>query len=152
MGLLTRNRRAALAPMGKVRDEFESAIQRLWDGDAGLAEMTTSADWLPSVDVSESDKEIEVKIDLPGLSPEDVEISLSDHELTIKGERREESEQKEKEFHRVERRHGSFLRRIPLPASADTEHLEANADNGVITVTVPKLPEAKSKRIKVKAK
>ena len=82
----------------------------------------------------------------------DVEISVVDNRLTIKGEREEEKETKEKTMHRIERRYGSFYRSIDLPAGTSADDICAESDNGVITITLPKPPEAQSKRISVKPK
>jgi len=104
----------------------------------------------PRVDIEETDKEIVVKADLPGVEAKDVEISVSDGVLTMKGEKKEEREEKKKNYHCVERYVGKFYREIALPPSADPDKIAATTNKGVITVTIPKKPEAQPKKINVK--
>ncbi|MEM9587573.1 MAG: Hsp20/alpha crystallin family protein [Planctomycetota bacterium] len=151
MGLLTRTRPTVPSTIDRLRDDFESVLRNFWDGDDEM-EASFAGDWKPSVDVAETDKAYEIKVDLPGIKPEDVDISVTNDRLTIQGERKEEKETKDKAQHRIERRYGSFYRSIALPAGTDADNVSADADNGVITVTVPKGEEAKAKRIAVKPK
>ena len=108
--------------------------------------------WAPRVDVEETEKEILVKADLPGIDPKAVEISIQDNVLTVRGEKKEEKEEKKKNYHRVERFTGSFHRAIPLPPGADAEKMAATSTNGVVTITVPKKPEAQPRKITVTPK
>ena len=105
------------------------------------------------MDVAEDGKEITLTAELPGLDEKDVEILLSNNVLTIKGEKKSEQEKKEKDYYRVERSYGSFSRTIPLPEGIDADKVNASFKKGVLTVTVPKLPEAQKevKKIAVKA-
>ena len=109
---------------------------------------------MPSVDVSESDKEVEVKADLPGMDEKDIEVSLSNGVLTIKGERKAEKEDKDekKSFHRIERSYGLYRRSISLPCEIDENKVKASFSKGVLTVTMPKTAEAKSKVKKIAIK
>lgn len=107
----------------------------------------------PSINVTESDNEIAVTVELPGLDEKDVELSLSHDALTIKGEKKQESEEKGRDFYRMERSYGSFSRTIPLPRDVvDADKVTANFDKGVLRVTLPKLETAQtlSRRIPVK--
>lgn len=107
----------------------------------------------PSINVTESDNEIAVTAELPGLDEKDVELSLSHDALTIKGEKKQESEEKGRDFYRMERSYGSFSRTIPLPRDVvDADKVTANFDKGVLRVTLPKLETAQtlSRRIPVK--
>ena len=149
MGLLTRTRSSLPATVDRLREEFDNALQNWWAGDLDLL---TNGDWQPRVDVSESEAAIEVKVDLPGVNPEDVDVSVTDDRLTIQGKREEEKETKEKTFRRVERRYGSFYRSISLPPGTEGDKVAAVSDNGVITITVPKGEKAKAKKIAVKPK
>jgi HSP20 family protein len=106
----------------------------------------------PMVDVSEDDKAFHITADLPGISDKDVNVTLSGDVLTISGERREEREQKDRNYHFSERRFGSFRRAFTLPPGVDRDKIEANFKNGVLALTLPKTPEAmqQQKRIEVK--
>ena len=150
MGLLTRQRSSVPATLDRLRDEFDRALQNWWTDNGEFEEL--GADWQPSVDISETEDALEVKAELPGIRPEDVDISVTDDRLTIQGQRKEEKETKEKAVHRTERRYGSFYRSIALPAGTNAEQVSAVSENGVITITLPKAPEAKAKRVSVKPK
>lgn len=135
----------ALEPL---RIEMEDLFQRFFgqpdaNGAAGA--------WAPRVDVEETEKEFIVKADLPGVDPKDVEITLAHGELTLKGEKKCEKETKEKNFHRIERFAGRFYRTIPLPVGTDPDKVTAGSAKGVITVTVPKKPEAQARKVAIQA-
>jgi HSP20 family protein len=103
----------------------------------------------PRVDVSATDTEIKIEAELPGVDEKDVEVVLSDGRLTIKGEKKQEKEEKKKDYHMVERSYGSFARSIALPFEADPAKVKATFAKGVLTVTVPKPPEVKAKEKKI---
>ena len=105
----------------------------------------------PRVDVSETDSEIRIEAEMPGVDEKDIELVLSDGRLTIKGEKKQEKEEKKKDYHLVERSYGSFARSIGLPFDADPDQVKASFAKGVLTVTVPKPPavKAKEKRIPI---
>jgi len=119
----------------------------LWPSDGGFAETFT-----PKVDVTETDKEVRVMADLPGMEEKDIQVDLTDDGLTIRGERKSEHEEKRGGFYRSERSYGSFERFITLPGPVEKDKAEALFKNGVLTVTVPKSPEAlrSHRRIEVK--
>jgi HSP20 family protein len=106
----------------------------------------------PRADLSETGKEFEMTVELPGVDEKDIDISLSGDMLTVKGEKKSEAEKKEKDFHVVERSYGMFERSIRLNCPIDEEKIDAVFDNGVLKVTLPKAPEAqrKSKKIAIK--
>jgi HSP20 family protein len=108
----------------------------------------------PVVDVVEKEKEYQVSAELPGLEEKDVEVSVADDMLTIKGEKKEEKEEKAKNYYLSERRYGAFQRSFQLPPGVDSAKIEANFQKGVLTVTLPKTPEAqkKEKKIEIKTK
>ena len=110
--------------------------------------MTTA--WAPALDISERKDAYLVTVELPGVEAEDLDITMEDGLLTIKGERQFTSESSEQQFHRVERRYGAFRRSITLPAQVQADHIEATFDNGVLQIVVPKAEEAKPKRIQVR--
>jgi HSP20 family protein len=110
-----------------------------------------TASWIPSVDIFEAQDEIVLRTELPGLNEEDVEITIENGRLALKGEKKFEKEETEGDYRRVESRYGSFYRSFALPNSVDREKIEAKFDKGVLNVTLPKAEVAKPKRIEVKA-
>ncbi|MGQ9920784.1 MAG: Hsp20/alpha crystallin family protein [Desulfobacca sp.] len=133
---------------------LRSEMDRLWDdyfgsGRKGLR--PTEGTWLPSVDVSETADKVVVKAEVPGMDAKDIDISLSGDLLTIKGEKKTEREEKEENYHLVERSYGSFSRSLRLPVAVDADKIEATYKQGVLTITCPKKEEAKAKLIEIKA-
>jgi len=113
----------------------------------------TMAGFLPRVDVSEDENQVQVAVELPGVDEKDLHVSLSHDVLTIRGEKKEEREQKGKNYYRMERSYGSFERSIPLPAGVDGSKVDATFKQGVLTITLPKVASKKeSKKITIKAK
>lgn len=107
--------------------------------------------WAPAVDVSESDGELVVTAELPGMRREDVHIELSDGVLTLRGEKKEETEREEKEMHVYERSFGSFRRSFTLPSAVDEAKVTAEFKDGILKVTLPKVEKAKGREIAIKA-
>jgi HSP20 family protein len=110
----------------------------------------TATAWAPALDISERKDAYLVTVELPGLKPEDLDITMEDGLLTIQGERQFTSESSEQQFHRVERRYGAFRRSITLPAHVTAEGIQASFEDGVLQILVPKAEEAKPKRIQVR--
>jgi HSP20 family protein len=108
--------------------------------------------WVPPLDVRETEANFAVTVDLPGLEPDQVEVTFEDGLLTIRGQREFTKEVDEEQYHRIERSYGSFARSVRLPRTADAEKIEASFDKGVLTVEVPKREEAKPRAIEVVAK
>lgn len=102
---------------------------------------TEETSWMPTVDISETENGYEIRAELPGVSEDDVNVSLTDNLLTVKGEKRQEAETEGKNYHRVERRYGSFQRRFTLPSEVATDDIRAEFSDGVLTLSIPK-PEA----------
>ncbi|MFZ5449612.1 MAG: Hsp20/alpha crystallin family protein [Thermodesulfobacteriota bacterium] len=132
---------------------LRSEMDRLWDdyfgsGRRGLRPLR--AEFAPAVDIKETDTEIVVKAEVPGMDPNDINISVTGDVLTIKGEKKSEREEKEESYHLVERSYGSFSRSLSLPAAVDLDKIEAKYDKGVLTVTCPKKEEVKPKAIEIK--
>jgi HSP20 family protein len=96
----------------------------------------------PIVDIKDHEKEIEIQAELPGVSEKDVDLSLSDNSLIIKGEKKHETEEEEKGYYRMERSYGSFERTIPLPVEVDRDKVEATFKNGILNICLPKTKEA----------
>ena len=107
-------------------------------------------DWAPSVDISENNEEFMIKAELPGVNKEDVKVAVEDGVVRIQGERKQEKEEKDKKFHRVERSYGSFMRTFRLPDNIDESNVQAQFKDGVLTVRLPKSPTAKPKALEVK--
>ena len=107
--------------------------------------------WRPAVDIKEEEDRFVIYADLPGVDPDDIEITMEQGVLTLKGERSKETKEEHEGYKRVERVNGSFYRRFSLPDIADTERIEAKGKNGVLEITLPKQEKAKPKRITVKS-
>ena len=108
--------------------------------------------WTPAIEVFEKEDRFLVKAELPGMKEEDIDVSAVGDTLTIKGERKVESEVKEEDYYCCERSYGSFFRSIALPSHVDAEKIEASYEDGVLEVSLPKIPEVKPKKISVSAK
>ncbi len=108
------------------------------------------SEWYPRMDVVEKDKEILIKMDLPGMEEKDINISVEGNILTISGERKMEKKEENENYHRVERLYGEFSRSLTLPNSVDVNKINAKYKNGVLEVVLPKKEEAKPKKITVK--
>ena len=132
---------------------LRSEMDRLWDEYFGPGRRAFRMEeaWLPAVDVSETGDKITVKAEIPGMEAKDIEISMVGDTLTIKGEKKAEKEEKDENYHMVERSYGSFSRAMKLPAVVDAEKVEATYKNGVLTVVLPKKEEVKPKAIEIKA-
>jgi HSP20 family protein len=109
----------------------------------------TTASFTPAVDVYEDEKKIVLKLEVPGIEEKDLDVQVENHTLTVKGERKFEKEEKEENFHRIERRFGSFYRAFTLPSTVDTENVDAKYEAGVLKLELKKKPEAQPKQIKV---
>jgi HSP20 family protein len=107
--------------------------------------------FLPETNVVETDKAIEVTVELPGMKPEDVKVEMKENALWITGEKKEEKEEKGKTFHRIERRAGMFRRVLPLPAEVTQDQVDARFTDGVLKITLPKTERVAPKQIEVKA-
>jgi HSP20 family protein len=132
---------------------FESLMNDLWrnwptrfEGE-GMGAMLR-----PAMDVVEDDNTLTVRLDLPGMSPEDVNVEVENNTLTVSGEMGDTMEKEGERYHYRERSYGSFQRSIRLPNTIDTEDIDANFENGVLNITMPKRHEAKPKQIAVKSK
>lgn len=107
--------------------------------------------WRPAVDIREESDRFVIEADLPGVDPKDIEVTMENGMLTLKGERRFEKKSDGNNYKRVERAYGMFYRRFSLPDSADAEHIEAHGRNGVLEIVLPKQEKVQPRRISVKA-
>jgi HSP20 family protein len=135
--------------LSSLQREINRVFEGFFDDDMGL---TRPSGFAPAIDVAETPETVVVKAEVPGLDPKDVEISVTGDTLTIRGEKREEKEEKGKTWHRVERRYGAFARSVTLPAPIDPNHVEAVSSHGLLTITIGKSKEAKPKKIEVKVR
>jgi HSP20 family protein len=134
-------------PFQTVREEVEN----LWSSLASeRGESWFAPVGVPPIDLFENETTVKVRMDIPGIKPEDFDIQMNNNMLTVSGQRQEEKEEKGQTFHRVERRSGGFSRSITLPAAVSEDKVDAQYKEGVLTITMPKTEEAKSRRIKVK--
>ena len=133
-------------------DQMEREMRDLMEGFTGTdgGELTTMK-FVPSIDLVERENEFEVTVDLPGLKPKQVTVEFKDGALWITGERKEEKEEKDKTYHRIERSYGEFRRVLPLSSAVKDDEIEAKFTDGVLKVLVPKTEEAKTRRIEVKS-
>ncbi|MCX8048910.1 MAG: Hsp20/alpha crystallin family protein [Methylohalobius sp.] len=134
-------------------DRFEREMERSLESMRRLIrpeEETAAAVWAPSIDIKEEADRYVVQADLPGVKPEDIEVTLQNGVLTIKGERQTEAKEEKENYRRIERFYGSFFRRFTLPETVEEEKIEANYDKGVLTISIPKKPEVQPKKISVK--
>ncbi len=139
------------APMREF-EKFRREVDRLWD--SFLERRPTRAEegeeWLPALELAETENDYVVRAEIPGMDPKDIDISLFDGMLTIRGEKKQEREEKEADYHLVERSYGAFTRSIQIPKPVQREKIAASHKNGVLKIALPKSEEAKKKEIKIK--
>ena len=109
----------------------------------------TAASFTPAVDIYEDNQKVVLKLEVPGIEEKDLDVRVENNTLTVKGERKFAQEEKEENFHRIERRYGNFVRSFSVPQTVDTEGVTANYDAGILTVTLAKKAEAKPKQVKI---
>lgn len=131
-------------------DDIQQRLNRLFVEKTAKTPAEAFADFLPLVDIQETDNEFIVKADLPEVKKDDVKVHLQDGVLVLEGERRIEKEEKGKRFHKVEREYGKFVRRFAMPTEIDAEKVRAEFKDGVLNVYLPKAPSAKPKLVDVK--
>jgi HSP20 family protein len=134
--------------MTTLRDEMDKLWNRFFEGWQGMEPLR--GEWAPSLDVSETKNNMVVKAELPGMDPKDVDISYANGLLTIRGDKKQEKEEKDENYHSIERSYGSFSRSIRVPHEVESEKIKADYKNGVLRITLPKSEEAKKKQIKIK--
>lgn len=142
-----------IAPWKPMRElsTLRKEMDRLWEDFFGeKALLPSEGAWTPAVDVSETKDSIIVKAELPGMDPKDIEVTLSGDMLVIRGEKKEQKEEKGENFHRIETRRGSFSRAIRVPVPVSSDKIDAKYEKGVLKVVLPKKEEVKAKQIEVK--
>jgi HSP20 family protein len=121
----------------------------LRDFNEGGESALTTATFVPAVDIYEDPQKVVLKLEVPGIEEKDLDVRVENHTLTVKGERKFEKEEKEENFHRIERRYGSFYRAFTLPSTVDTENVQASYSAGILKLELKKKAEAQPKQIKV---
>ena len=132
-----------------IREEMNRLFDDFFTGWPERRRGLLEGEWAPSIDVAETEEDVVVTAELPGVKQENVDITIADDVLTLKGEKKEEKEVKKKNYHRIERSYGSFQRSISLPTGVQTDKAKAKYKDGVLQVTIPKAEEAKPKQIKI---
>jgi HSP20 family protein len=137
-------------PLGEV-DSFKREMDRMFDNFFGSGTETSesSLTWYPSVDIKETKDEFVMMAEVPGMSKDDIKINISENTLTIKGEKKEEKKEDDHNYHRVERRYGTFQRSFTLPTQIQGSKVKAAYKDGVLTITMPKKEEVKPKEIPI---
>jgi len=122
---------------------FEDAVARM------MSEPRSNRPWSPSVDVYETQDALTLKADLPDVKVEDIDVRVENQTLTLRGQRKFEKEENLKGYHRIERSYGEFVRSFAVPSTVDTEKVQADYKNGVLTISLPKKEAAKPRQVKV---
>ena len=135
--------------IGRLRNEIERLYDRFFD--SRPFHSADEGEWIPSVDVSETAREVIVKAEIPGMDAKDIHVSLEGEMLAIKGERKQERQEKEENFHRIERSYGSFYRSIRLPSEVDPDKVKATYKKGILKVNLAKTEKETGKKIEVTA-
>ncbi len=135
-------------------EKARSEMERFWDtflfGRPKTSWPGEEEGWQPAIDVAETESELVVSVEIPGMDPKDIDVSLSEGTLFIKGEKKQEAEEKEADYRLIERDYGTFIRSIRLPAEVQSDKISASYKNGVLTVVLPKSEGAQKREIKVK--
>ncbi len=132
--------------LGRREDVFDDFFRDVFRREAGAGVLE------PSAEIAESDGEVTVKLEVPGVTKDDIHVTVDDDTVTVRGETRKETEEKKKSYYRQEIRYGAFQRTVPLPVEVDSAKTTAKLENGMLTVTMPKAAHAKTKRVDVAVK
>jgi HSP20 family protein len=142
----------ALTPwtgLSTMKKEMDRLFDRVWEGD--FPQLPSMGEWAPALDVSETKDAVMVKAEVPGMDPKEIQLSLEDQLLTLKGEKTQEKEEKDEHYYHAERSYGAFVRTVRLPATVDGSKVTATFKNGLLKVTLPKAATAKGTTIPIKA-
>ncbi len=136
--------------LARLRSEMDSLFERFFRDPWGWPEFPATGLATPRMDLAESENAITVTVELPGVDPKDVAIDVTGNSLTVRGEKKQQKEDKRKDYHFVERQYGCFQRTVQLPSTIDPDRVEARYKDGVLTIEIAKRQEAKPKRIPVR--
>jgi len=134
--------------MVSLREKMNRLFEDVFTGRGDDKELASST-WAPAVDIFETESELVMSAEIPGIDEKDIEIKLEDNTLTLKGERKFEKETREENYHRIERSYGSFYRAFTLPNSVDLDKIHAEHENGILKITLPKRQELKPRNVKI---
>ena len=134
----------------KARSEMDKLMDTFLFGKPKTAGFAEEQEWQPPVDVAETESELIVNVEIPGVDPKDIDVSLSEDTLFIQGEKRPETEEKEEDYHLAERNYGSFMRSIRFPIIVQSDKISASYKDGVLKVVLPKPERPQKKEIKIK--
>lgn len=134
--------------MVTLREKMNRMFEDVFSGRSEDKKLTAGT-WAPAVDIFETENELVMTAEIPGIEEKDVEIKVEDNTLSIRGERKFEKETKEENYHRIERSYGSFYRVFTLPSSVDPERIQAEQENGVLKISMPKRQEMKPRKVKI---
>lgn len=132
----------------RFQNEIDQMFDRDWNGYGDFPALSTSQ-WVPAVDVEETEEAYSISADVPGMKPEDIDVTFENGVLTLQGERKAEHASDDKHARRVERSYGVFVRRFSLPDAADADNIDARVDQGVLRLTIKKKAESKPRKIEV---
>jgi len=130
-----------------MQKDMNRMLSTLWGDNR---ELDSFQGWYPAVDIAETKDDFVVKVEVPGMSKDDLKIKMQENVLTVQGEKKQESESKDQNYHRIERSFGSFCRSFRLPSMVKADKIEANYKDGILSIKLPKAEEAKSKEIEIK--
>ncbi len=131
--------------VASLQNRVNALFRDFGEGDSAVA----AASFVPAVDIYEDEKNVSLQLEVPGVDQKDLDVSVENNVLTVKGERKLDKEEKEENFHRIERRYGSFYRSFTLPSTVDTENIDARYEAGILKLELKKKPEAQPRQIKV---
>lgn len=134
--------------MVTLREKMNRLFEDVFTGQSEGKELAAST-WAPAVDIFETENDLVMTAEVPGIDEKDIEIKIEDNTLILKGARKFEKETKEENYHRIERSYGSFYRAFTLPNSIDPERIQAEHENGVLKITMPKRTELKPRKVKI---
>jgi HSP20 family protein len=135
-----------------MQKEINRMFESIFHGDLSDSTSAFTSAWIPAVDIAEGDNDFVVRMELPGVNKEDVKITMQEGILTVRGEKKQEKESKESDYHRAERSYGSFQRSFTLPTAVRADAIDASFRDGVLNISLPKAEEARPKQIDVKVK
>jgi HSP20 family protein len=134
--------------MVTLREKMNRLFEDVFTGQSESKELAASS-WAPAVDIFETENDLVMTAEVPGIDEKDIEIKIEDNTLILKGARKFEKETKEENYHRIERSYGSFYRAFTLPNSIDPDKIQAEHENGVLKITMPKRTELKPRKVKI---